>query len=168
MNTEKERAEFEAVFSVPPDVIWNEEHQHYGWVSHPRHDAPFNLQWEAWQAARAPQLEEIEGLREALVVFANKSNWLETLDVNAEVITWEHELIGEPWKFAQKAISDSLGDIESRIDAINERSRLRVENEELREALKLALEYWTRHKNQSTAWVKSAQSVLQKREQSND
>ena len=90
---------------------------------------------EGQAAAHAPLLEEIEGLQKALGVFANKSNWLETLEVNAEVITWEHESMGKPWKFAQKAISDSPGDIEARIDAINGRSRLRVENEELRAQL---------------------------------
>ena len=121
MDTEKERAKFEAWAGTF-------DHDSDEWEDMPR-DEVFSA---GMQAVRASLMEEIEGLRKALGVFANQSNWLETLDVNAEVITWEHESMGRPWKFAQKAISDSPGDIESRIDAITERSRLRVENEELR------------------------------------
>jgi hypothetical protein len=50
---EQIRAEFEQEFLPPHGCVYNAEMDHYGWISHPKNEHPFNAQYETWQAAHA-------------------------------------------------------------------------------------------------------------------
>jgi hypothetical protein len=50
---EQIRAEFEQEFLPPHGCVYNAEMDHYGWISHPKNEHPFNAQYETWQASHA-------------------------------------------------------------------------------------------------------------------
>jgi hypothetical protein len=88
---EQIRAEFEQRFVTPASCVYNAEMDHYGWMSHPKTEHPFNAQYETWLAAQAryapahpqvpegyatveiKQLETLKGLLNAMSAFTAES-----------------------------------------------------------------------------------------------
>jgi hypothetical protein len=73
---EQIRAEFEQAFVIPPSCVYNAEMDHYGWMSHPKTEHPFNAQYETWLAAQARYAGSGEAVSQLILEKVYDEGWV--------------------------------------------------------------------------------------------